>query len=347
MMASYLINSSTRRHDLRSIVLRELGEEFPSGSDQTSLFGIDPKLVASELSLILQIYEKQKKELEDNEDFDLFEKVEMDLIPVLSKMELNGIAVDEKELAGLSKDVTEAIAKVTKKIFKETGEEFNIASSVQLREVLFEKLDLPTDGIKKGKTGYSTAESELDKLSGIHPIINLIREFRELEKLRNTYIDVLPKLVNKKTGRIHTTFNQAITTTGRLSSSEPNLQNIPIRTELGKKIRDAFIAESDNILIAADYSQIELRIVASLAKDKKMIEIFESGKDIHKATAAAINGVKLNDVTKEMRSAAKAVNFGVLYGMGAFGLASRTGISNFEAKEFIEKYFEVKKKKIT
>jgi DNA polymerase I len=340
MMASYLINSSTRRHDLRSIVLRELGEEFPSGSDQTSLFGIDPKLVASELSLILQIYEKQKKELEDNEDFDLFEKVEMDLIPVLSKMELNGIAVDEKELAGLSKDVTEAIAKVTKKIFKETGEEFNIASSVQLREVLFEKLDLPTDGIKKGKTGYSTAESELDKLSGIHPIINLIREFRELEKLRNTYIDVLPKLVNKKTGRIHTTFNQAITTTGRLSSSEPNLQNIPIRTELGKKIRDAFIAESDNILIAADYSQIELRIVASLAKDKKMIEIFESGKDIHKATAAAINGVKLNDVTKEMRSAAKAVNFGVLYGMGAFGLASRTGISNFEAKEFIEKYFE-------
>jgi DNA polymerase-1 len=201
-------------------------------------------------------------------------------------------------------------------------------------------MQIPVAGIKKGKTGYSTAAQELEKMRGMHPIIELIEEYRELEKLRNTYIDVLPTLINKKTGRIHTTFNQAITTTGRLSSSDPNLQNIPIRTELGREIRKAFIAEKGFSLVVADYSQIELRIVASLAQDKTMMEIFERGEDIHIATAAAINGVPLDKVTKEMRSAAKAVNFGVLYGMGSYGLSWRTGITQGEAKEFIAKYFE-------
>ena len=340
MIASYLLNSSTRAHDLRSIALRELGKELPAGSDQSSLFGTDPQIVADELKVVLDVYEMYKKKLVEQDDLGLFNEIEMALIPVLGEMELNGVKIDTDMMAELSKDVNHDIDKVSKKIWKEAGEEFNISSSVQLRDILFEKMDLPVDGVKKGKTGLSTAASELEKLRGIHPIVEMIEEYRELEKLRNTYIDVLPTLINKKTGRIHTTFNQAVAATGRLSSSDPNLQNIPIRTELGKKIRDAFIAEDGYVLVAADYSQIELRIVASLAQDEKMIQIFKDGEDIHKATAAVINGVPLEDVTKEMRSRAKAVNFGVLYGMGSYGLSSRTGITNWEAKDFIQKYFE-------
>ncbi|MBD3311801.1 MAG: DNA polymerase I [Candidatus Magasanikbacteria bacterium] len=340
MVASYIYNSSTRAHDLKSIVRRELDEELPGGSTQDSLFGEDPKLVAAQLIKILEIQKKQKNQLEEMEDLGLFKKVEMPLIPILARMELNGMAIDKAMLKKLSKRNNEAIESLTKKIWKEAGEQFNVSSSVQLREILYEKMDLPTEGIKKGKTGYSTAASELEKLRGVSPIIELIEEYRELEKLRNTYIDVLPTLINERTGRIHTSFNQTVTSTGRLSSSDPNLQNIPIRTDLGKEVRDAFIAEKDNILISADYSQIELRIVASLAKDEKMMEIFEKGEDIHKATAAVINGVKLEEVSKKMRYAAKEVNFGVLYGMGAYGLSWRAKISRAEAKKFIDKYFE-------
>jgi len=254
-------------------------------------------------------------------------------------MELNGIAIDTKILNKLSERVHDTITVLEKDIWHEAGIEFNIASSQQLRDVLFETLSLPTDFIKKGKTGYSTAASELDKLREYHAIIPMIEEYREVEKLRNTYIDVLPTLVHKKTGRIHTTFNQAVASTGRLSSSDPNLQNIPIRTDLGKEVRDAFVAKDGYVLVAADYSQIELRIVAHLAGDAKMIEIFTSGQDIHTATAATINGVSLVDVTPTQRRAAKAINFGILYGMGAFGMAARTGIPQAEAKEFIDKYF--------
>ncbi|HAT04017.1 MAG TPA: DNA polymerase I [Candidatus Magasanikbacteria bacterium] len=340
MVASYLLNSSTRAHDLGSIALRELGRELPAGSDQGSLFGVNPQVVADELQMVLDIYDIYKQKLERIEDLGLFQDVEMGLIPVLAEMELNGVAIDTHVLGELSVEVNAEIKKLEKKIWKETGEEFNVASSVQLRDILFEKMGLPKEGIKKGKTGYSTASSELEKLREYHPVIEYIEDYRELEKLRNTYIDVLPELVNKKTGRIHTSFNQAVTTTGRLSSSDPNLQNIPIRTDLGRRVREAFVAEPGNMLIVADYSQIELRIVASLANDKQLINIFERGEDVHAATAAVINGVSLEQVTKEMRSAAKGVNFGVLYGMGAFGLSSRTGITQWEAKDFIKKYFE-------
>ena len=205
--------------------------------------------------------------------------------------------------------------------------------------MLFEKLEIPAAGIKKGKTGLSTGAEQLEKMRGLHPIIDKIETHRELCKLDNTYISVLPNLINKTTGRIHTTFNQAVTATGRLSSSDPNLQNIPIRTDLGREIRSAFVAEEGNVLISADYSQIELRIVASLAQDKKMMEIFEKDEDIHKATAAAIHGVPLGQVTKEMRRSAKEVNFGVLYGMGAHGLSWRAEIPHHEAQAFIDKYF--------
>ncbi len=340
MIASYLLNSSTRAHDLKSIILRELDQRLPDGSEQESLFGVDPQVLAAQLDLILKVKDKQIEELDKWRNKGLFEKIEMPLIPVLARMELNGVAVDTGKLKALSRQAAAAIEALTKRIWREAGEKFNVASSVQLREVLYEKMELPSAGIKKGKTGYSTAASELEKLRGVSPIIEMIEEYRELEKLRNTYIDVLPMLINKKTGRIHTSFNQAVTSTGRLSSSDPNLQNIPIRTELGKQVRDTFVAEPGNVLLAADYSQIELRIAASLADDKKMIEIFEKGQDIHQATAAAINGVPLDQVTKKMRYGAKEVNFGVLYGMGAYGLSWRAKISLEQAREFIDKYFK-------
>jgi DNA polymerase-1 len=340
MIASYILNSSTRAHDIKTIAFREIGLELKEMDSQTSLFGVDPTILKEETETCILIFEIYKQKLEDMENLGLFDEIEMKLIPVLAEMENNGVKIDELLLKKLSEEVNLEIKNLTEKIWQEAGEEFNISSSVQLRDILFEKMDLPTFNIKKGKTGYSTAASELEKLYQTHPIIAFIENYRELEKLRNTYIDVLPNLVNKETGRIHTTFNQAITTTGRLSSSEPNIQNIPIKTELGRKVREAFVAEKGNKLIVADYSQIELRIVASLAEDKKMLEIFEKDLDIHKATAAKINGVDIEKVSKEMRNSAKAINFGVLYGMGSFGLAQRTGMTNYEAQNFIKKYFE-------
>jgi DNA polymerase-1 len=247
-------------------------------------------------------------------------------------------------LKKLSVKINKQIFSLESKIHKLAGQEFNISSPLQLKEILFEKLKISTKGIKRTKTGLSTAAAELEKMRGQHEIIDLISDYRELAKLKSTYVDALPKIVNKNTGRLHTSFNQTITATGRLSSSEPNLQNIPIRTELGREIRKAFIAEEGNLIVAADYSQVELRVIACLAKDQYMMEVFNRGEDIHSATAAKIFDVKLEDVTKDMRRKAKEVNFGVLYGMGAGGLAQRTGITRAEAKEFIQKYFDSYKK---
>ncbi|MBU0546199.1 DNA polymerase I [Patescibacteria group bacterium] len=340
MIASYLLNPGSRAHSASDVILKVLGKELPAGSSQSSLFGVNTQAVANELYLISRTVEKLKKELEDTEDLGLMDKLEMPLIHVLAEMELNGIAVDTEMLSKLSKEAAAEIKKVSQKIYKMAGKEFNISSPIQLREILFDKLEIPVEGIKKGKTGLSTGAEQLEKMRGLHPIIELIETYREISKLQNTYIDVLPTLINKVTGRIHTTFNQAVTATGRLSSSDPNIQNIPIRTELGREIRKAFIAEEGFVLVAADYSQIELRIVASLAEDKKMMEIFDKDEDIHKATASAIHDVALDKVTKEMRRSAKEVNFGVLYGMGAYGLAWRAGIPQEQAREFIKKYFD-------
>lgn len=340
MIGSYLLNPGTRAHDIASVVLKILGKELAVGSEQGNLFGVDTKAVTQELFLVSQTVEKIKAELIKSDDLGLMQKLEMPLLVVLAQMELNGIAVDLEMLKKLSVEVNDNIAKVSKKIYELAGMEFNIASPLQLREVLFEKLDIPVEGIKKGKTGLSTSAEQLEKMRDLHPIIKEIEIFRELSKLQNTYVDVLPTLINKKTGRIHTTFNQAVAATGRLSSSDPNMQNIPIRTELGREVRKVFIAEKGNALVSVDYSQIELRIVASMAQDKQMMEIFEKDLDIHKATAAAINGVPLEEVTKEMRRAAKEVNFGVLYGMGTHGLSWRAEIPYWQAKEFIQKYFE-------
>jgi DNA polymerase-1 len=340
MVASYLLNPGSRAHDAAGLIFKFLGKELTASSGQESLFGVDKREAAYELYLINKLATQLKADLEKSDNLGLLEKLEMPLVLVLADMEANGVAVDLKLLKHLSQKVEKDVKKVTEKIFSLAGMEFNISSPIQLREVLFEKLDIPTDGIKKGKTGLSTSAEELDKLKGLHPIIDEVSVYRELTKLQNTYIDTLPTLINPKTSRIHSTFNQTVAATGRLSSSDPNLQNIPIRTELGKEIRNAFIAEPGNKLISADYSQIELRVVASLAKDQKMIEIFEKGEDIHKATAAAIHGVSLDKVTKEMRYAAKEINFGVLYGMGVYGLSWRADIPQWQAKEFINKYFE-------
>ncbi len=340
MVASYILNPGSRAHDIPSLMLKMLGKELTASSGQESLFGLDRRLVAYENFLVASISGQLKMELTEIDNLGLLEKVEMPLIPVLASMELHGVFVDLELLEKLSKKAAEQIKKVSEKIYALAGMEFNISSPLQLREVLFEKLQIPVEGIKKSKTGLSTSAEELEKLAGLHPIIPEISIHRELAKLQNTYIETLPKLINPKTGRIHSTFNQVVTATGRLSSSEPNLQNIPIRTELGREIRRAFIAEPGSLLISADYSQIELRVVASLAEDKKMLEIFEKGEDIHRATAAAIHGVPLDKVTKEMRYAAKEVNFGVLYGMGVYGLSWRADISHAEARKFIEKYFQ-------
>ncbi|MEK7624815.1 MAG: DNA polymerase I, partial [Patescibacteria group bacterium] len=339
MVASYILNPGSRAHDVPSLVLRVLGKELTASSGQESLFGLDRRMIAYETFLVFIIAEHLKNDLNEINNLGLLEKIEMPLEPVLASMELYGVAVDTKLLGKLSLQVNKMIGEVSAKIYSLAGQEFNISSPLQLREILFEKLDIPVEGVKKGKTGLSTSAEELEKLAGLHPIIPEISIYRELTKLQNTYIDTLPKLIQPKTGRIHSSFNQVVTATGRLSSSEPNLQNIPIRTELGREIRKAFIAEDGYTLISADYSQIELRVVASLAEDKKMIEIFEKDEDIHRATAAAIHGVPLEQVTKEMRYSAKEVNFGVLYGMGVYGLSWRADITHQEAKDFIEKYF--------
>ncbi len=340
MIAAYLLNPGARNHEISQIIFTNLGIEIPDVNKQANLFGVDPKIEGKELWLLSLTINKFKKELEQADNLKLLEAIEMPLLKVLAEMELNGIAIDSQKLAEMADFAKKEVDNIKKTIFKMSGCEFNVSSTQQLREVLFEKMKIPVKGIKKGKTGLSTSAEELEKLHGVHPIIEEIENYRELTKLQNTYIDVLPLLVNTKTKRIHTTFNQAVTATGRLSSSEPNLQNIPVRTELGRQIRHAFVATDKNILMSVDYSQIELRIVASLAEDKKMIKIFEDDLDIHKATAAAINNVPLDEVTKEMRRAAKAINFGILYGMGSYGLSWRAEISQYEAKVFIDKYFQ-------
>jgi DNA polymerase-1 len=264
----------------------------------------------------------------------------MPLVPVLFEMEQQGVKIDCPYLKNLATDLQAEKQKIEKRMQEVTGETFNPASPSQLADILFEKLKLPTKGVKRGKTGYSTAAPELEKLHGAHPIIELIEQYREVAKLLSTYVETLPELADKKS-RVHTTYNQAIAATGRLSSTDPNLQNIPIRTELGRKIRYAFVAEEGYKLLACDYSQIELRVVAVLAKDEKMLEAFKRGDDIHSVTAASIWNIPLQEVTKEQRRIAKAINFGIIFGQGPHGLSMVADITFAEAKKFIETYFTI------
>ncbi len=282
-----------------------------------------------------------EKEIKRNKISSLFEDVEMKLMPVLADIEEAGVKLDHEALFTISKKLGKDIAAIEEKVFDMAGTQFNIASPRQLGEVLFEKLKI-TDKPRRTKTKqYSTSEDVLVKLINKHPIVQKILDYRSLTKLKSTYVDALPLIVNKKTGLIHTSFNQAVAATGRLSSNNPNLQNIPVRTERGREIRKAFVPRDENhILLAADYSQIELRIIAALSQDEGMLEAFNMGLDIHAATAAKVYGVDLDKVDKEMRRKAKMVNFGIVYGISAFGLSERLTIPRREAADIIEQYFK-------
>lgn len=299
----------------------------------------DPKLA---VSAIWALYDEQRQALESLPELArVAGTMDFPLIEVLARMEYKGIKLNAQLLADMDTQLTEDIAKIQETMYAMADGEFNIASPAQLAEVLFTKLELPTAGIKRGKTGYSTGQKELDKLRGQHPIIELIEQFRELTKLQNTYVQTLPQQADEN-GRIHTTFKQDVAATGRLSSTDPNLQNIPIRTELGRKIRDAFVPDDGNVFVSADYSQFELRLAAILAGDEKMINDFNAGTDIHAKTASEVYHVPLDDVTKEQRRRAKVVNFGVLYGMSQHGLAAAANMSFADAQHFINEYFRVR-----
>jgi DNA polymerase-1 len=284
-----------------------------------------------------------EKQLQKNNLEKIFQDIETPLIKVLEKMKARGIKLNLEWLLALSKKLENRIAQLIKGIHKQAGHEFNISSPIQLREVLFDELQIPTENLRRtGKTKvFSTDATTLEKLRGLHPVIELIFEYRELTKLKSTYVDALPKLVSKTDHRLHTSYSQTIAATGRLSSYDPNLQNIPIRTDLGNEVRKAFIAEKGKILLSLDYSQIELRIVASLSEDPEMMKIYKSGGDFHTATASKIFDVEPDKVTPTQRRKAKTINFSILYGVSAFGLSNRSEMEQGEAAEYIKKYYQV------
>lgn len=285
---------------------------------------------------IYKLYHVFLKKLRESEALDLFNKIEMPLVEVLASMQYEGIYIDREELINFGKELKTKIEEISKQIFELAGEEFNINSTKQLGVILFEKLKLPI--LKKTKTGYSTDGDILEKLRKFHPIIENIIDYRQLVKLNSTYVEGLVPFINERTKRIHSYFHQTVTTTGRISSTEPNLQNIPTRFELGKNLRKVFKPEKNNIFVDADYSQIELRIVAHIANDENMIQAFKNGEDIHAQAAAKVLKKPINEVTKEERTHAKAVNFGIVYGISDFGLSEQLGITRKQAKEYIEQY---------
>lgn len=295
------------------------------------------------ISAMRIIFERQQKKLEDLPRIrEIAEKLDFPMSLVLFKMEKAGVEICPEIFAKMSVEFAGEISKIEKEIFEIAGREFNVASPLQLSKVLFEDLGLPTKGIKKSKNGFSTGQKELDKLREYSPIIEKIEQFREFSKLKSTYVDALPKLADEK-NRIHSNFAQDVTTTGRLSSSNPNLQNIPIRSELGRRIREGFVAKKGNLLVSADYSQFELRLAAVLANDKPLIETFEKDLDIHAKTASEVFGVPIDEVSKEQRRVAKIINFSVLYGVGAHNLSGTIGVGFYEAKKYIEEYFNAHK----
>lgn len=323
LVAAYVFRSNLRHYDLESLYTEFIGEDDVSDLEKLA-----------KLKVFLE------EGLKETEVLSVYEQIEAPLIPILYKMEEAGVLMDKDELKRLSERFHEVIDQLTAEIYSLAGSEFNINSTQQLAKVLFEDLEMPTKGIKKTKSGYSTAASELDKLDGQHAIIPKIKEYRELTKLTSTYVDALPKLIADD-GRLHTTYHQEGAATGRLSSSDPNLQNIPNRTELGREVRGAFVSKEGYVFVAADYSQIELRLTADIAKDEELMEAFKEGADIHKRTAARIFNKAEDEVLKDERYAAKAINFGILYGMGSRSLAKSTGFSQKEAKDFINRYFEI------
>ena len=343
-IASYLLSPGSRSYDLETLVAEVLGKNLtqpPEGAEGTEALA---PYFCEGVAAIFPIHDRLQERLRADGLDRVYADMDIPLIPVLGRMEEAGILVDTKFLKKRSVALAKKLGTLSREIHRLAGTEFNINSPAQLREILFEKLQIKPPRGRLRRTGggeVSTAASELEKLRGAHPIIDPIFEHRELSKLKSTYVDALPELVNPATGRVHTTFHETVTATGRLSSSNPNLQNIPIRTELGREIRKAFVAPRGMRILAADYSQIELRIVAALAGDEAMLAAFRAGEDIHTRTAAEIADVAPEKVTSDMRRAAKAINFGITYGMGANSLAEATGVSRDRAQDFIDRYFTI------
>lgn len=350
MVASYLLNPSARQHSLEALSLEYLGyrmtpisELIGKGKGQISMAEVPVERVkdyaCEDVDIALQLRNLFKSKLEEMELMGLFREVEIPLISVLADMEMTGVAIDVGFLAEMSHGLDEELKKLVAEIYELAGEEFNINSTKQLRRILFEKLKLPVS--RRTKTGYSTDVEVLEELAKKHELPRKLLDYRQLMKLKSTYVDAIPRLVHPETGRIHTSYNQTVTATGRLSSSDPNLQNIPIRTELGRAIRKAFIPQDEGwVILSADYSQVELRIMAHLSQDPILIDSFLKEEDVHTRTAALVFGVCQSAVTPDLRRQAKVVNFGIMYGMGPYGLASQLGISPQEAGRFIAEYFE-------
>jgi DNA polymerase-1 len=319
---SDLTGTGKDQKDIREVPLDQLSDYSCEDSDIT-----------------FRLYETLNPLLKEKGFSDLCAAMEFPLVGTLARMEESGIAINSEYLTDMSKEMERQIDQLTLDIHHAAGESFNINSTQQLAEILFQKLQLPS--VRKTKTGFSTDVAVLEALQGKHPIVDRLLEYRQLSKLKSTYIDALPRLVHPVSHRVHTSFNQTVTTTGRLSSSNPNLQNIPIRTEIGRSIRKAFIAgRPDSVLLAADYSQIELRVMAHVSDDPGLKEAFQNHEDIHASTAAKVFGIPQKDITRDMRRKAKEVNFGIMYGIGPYGLASRLEMTQTEAKEIIARYFE-------
>ncbi len=353
MLASYVLDPDQKHgmDDLAEKYLNykpiPLSDLIGQKKDPSKIFEVDLKDLsnysAEDSDITYRLYEKLDSELKNNGIEKVAYKIEFPLVPVLESMEFEGVRIDMDALKSFSKDLQILLDNYSAEIFKVAGTEFNINSPKQLQEILFTKLNLATG--RKTKTGFSTDARSLENLRGEHEIIDLILNYRQASKLKSTYADALPNIINKKTGRVHTSFNQTVASTGRLSSNDPNLQNIPIRTEMGKEIRRAFVPRDKNyVILSADYSQIELRIMASICGDEALIKAFNSGEDIHRSTAALVFQVDPKDVTPDMRRKAKEVNFGILYGIGAFGLKTRLGVTQTHAKEIIDTYFKTFKR---
>lgn len=354
MVAEWVIDPSSRHLGLKNMSDVRLGESMThieqligTGKNQLSMAEVRIADVApyasADAETTLRLHPILEKELKRVPKlWALFVSIEMPLIPVLADMEMAGIALDRNFFAKFSKELSERIAKLEEQVHGAVGKPFNLNSTQQLSEVLFGVLKLtpPDKGRKTASGHYSTAAGVLDELSGQHPVVDMILEYRELTKLKSTYVDALPLQIHPEDGRVHTSFSQTTAVTGRLSSSDPNLQNIPTRTDLGRRVRRGFLADPGNVLVSLDYSQIELRIVAHMAGDQAMLNAFRAGQDIHATTAAAIYGVPLEKVTKEMRRHSKAINFGLIYGMSAFGLTRTTELTLAESQDFVEAYFK-------
>jgi len=353
MLAEWLINPSSRNLGLKNLVWARLGYQMTDisaligkGKSQKSMADVPiadaAPYAGDDAAVVLRLIPQLRAEMERDALLPLFDEIEMPLISVLAEMEMAGIGLDVDFLAGMSRDLAARLQEIEDRVYEFVGTPFNLNSTQQLSRALFETLKLsPPDRTRKTASGhYSTAAGVLEAMRTAHPVVDLILEHRELAKLKSTYADALPQQVNPRTGRVHTSYNQAGSVTGRLASSDPNLQNIPIRTELGRRVRRAFIAGEGNLLLAVDYSQVELRIVAHMAQDEAMLAAFRSGQDIHATTAAAIFNVPLDAVTKAQRRHAKAINFGLIYGMSPFGLTRSTDLTLAEAENFVDAYFK-------